>query len=70
MKDDSRHSQHWTLTRVEKQFKARQWPLDGIEEAFNQLISWGILRIQSNKAYTFYASRVEITEKTVNVIAP
>jgi hypothetical protein len=70
MKDDSRHSQHWTITRAKKQFAVRQWPDDGIEEAFAQMIAWGILRIQSNKAYSFYAARVEITEKTVNVIAP
>lgn len=70
MKDDSRHSQHWTPTRARKQFDARQWSTEGLDEAFNQLIAWGILTIQSNKAYSFKVSRVEITEKTVNVIAP
>jgi hypothetical protein len=70
MKDDSKHSHDWTLKRVRTHFEKREWPTDGLEDAFAQMISWSILRIQSNKAYTFYPSRVEITEKTVNVIAP
>lgn len=70
MKDDSSHSQNWSLKRARREFEERQWAADGIEEAFNQMISLGILKMQSNRLYGFKVSRVEITEKTVNVIAP
>jgi len=71
MKDDVSHTQNWTRKRLKTQFDNRQWSDEGkLNEGFDQLIALGILTIQSNRAYTFRSKQVEITEKTVNVIAP
>jgi hypothetical protein len=71
MKDDLTHTQNWTRKRLLAQFANRKWSEEGkLNEAFDQMISLGILTIQSNKAYAFRSKQVEITEKTVNVIAP
>jgi len=71
MKDDLTHTQNWTRKRLKNQFDNRKWEDEGkLNEAFDQMIALGILTIQSNRAYTFRSKQVEITEKTVNVIAP
>jgi len=71
MKDDVSHTQNWTRKRLKTQFDNRQWSDEGkLNEGFDQLIALGILTIQSNRAYTFRSKQVEITEKTVNIIAP
>jgi hypothetical protein len=71
MKDDLSHTQNWTRKRAMKEFDERKWTDEGkLNEAFDQLITLGILTIQSNRAYTFRSKQVEVTEKTINVIAP
>jgi len=67
LKNDSDHSRDWTIQRATKQFLKHEWPPVGIEEAFAQLVRWEILRIQPNKAYSSYPSRIKIVEREMTV---
>jgi hypothetical protein len=54
----------WTRKKIKDHVSRHSWPIDGIDEAIDQLIRWEILKVASNSMIRFYPQRVQIVEKT------
>jgi len=58
----------WTGSKIKKLIRDHAWPDDGADEAIEELTRWEILRRQSNNYLRFYRDRVQVVDRTYNIL--
>jgi len=58
----------WTGSKIKKSIRDHAWPDGGADEAIEELIRWEILRRQSNNYLRFYRERVQVVDRTNNIL--
>jgi hypothetical protein len=54
----------WTRKKIRDHVSRHSWPIEGVDEAIDQLIRWEILKVAANAMIRFYPHRVQLVEKT------